>query len=408
MNAPESNRALVAQQAQPPQYEIAVSAAAAQAKAAVSARYEVALRRPRDWDNVRQMVLKECRRPSFAFDKSALYSKPVGNQKVTGLGVRFAEMALRCMTNVLVETETRYEDDLKEILRVTVTDLEANVTWPLDIPVAKTVERKKPQEGADIMGQRLNTYGETVFLVRATDDELLTKRAALISKAARTLAMRIIPGDLQSEAEDIIKAVRTAEAAKDPDAELKRILDGFARLRVMPNQLAAYLGHAVDQCSPAQLVDLRGLWSALDSGETTWASVMTAKREAEGGDDPKKPEPPVKPAAKPPAAPPPVTQAPPPADPPSPPPADDDLPWSDDPAPAPAPATAPLAPPPPAATTGEPASLGEKQNLKRVVAGKPGADMRMLLDLVGAIDVDAETLEGLTKEQFKLAKAKLA
>ena len=46
--------------------ETAASSVAAQATAQIQARYVVALRRPRDWDDVRVRILKECRRPSFA------------------------------------------------------------------------------------------------------------------------------------------------------------------------------------------------------------------------------------------------------------------------------------------------------------------------------------------------------
>lgn len=75
---------------------------------------------------------------------------------------------------------------------------------------------------------------------------------------------------------------------------------------------------------------------------------------------------------------------------------DNDPPWDDEPAPA--------AEPQPSADA---ASPGEKQNLKQRVAAK-GVDMRMLLDTVGATDVPDATLNGLTKEQFKAAKARLA
>ncbi|MEW8152755.1 MAG: hypothetical protein AB2810_21670, partial [Candidatus Thiodiazotropha endolucinida] len=103
--------------------DIAVQAAAAQAKAMIESRYVMAMHNPRNWDDVRQKLLKECRRPSFANNKSAFYKKPIGNG-VEGLGIRFVEVALRCMTNVLVETVTVYDDSDKEILRVMVTDLE--------------------------------------------------------------------------------------------------------------------------------------------------------------------------------------------------------------------------------------------------------------------------------------------
>jgi hypothetical protein len=265
---------------QPPmvmqQFETSVSAAAAQAKAMVEARYVIALKRPRVWDQVRQDILKECRRPSFAHNKSAFYRKPIGNG-VEGLGIRFTEVALRCMTNVLIETTTVFEDDQKEIVRVSVTDLEANVTYPMDVRVTKTVERSKPMDDGSYISMRMNSYNKPTYTVPAGDEEMLNKRGALISKAQRTLALRLIPGDIQDEAEDIIKKVRQDEAARDPDAERKRIADAFSELNVKARDLQDYLGHPLDQCSPQELVNLRGLYGAIRDGEATWAQAMENK-----------------------------------------------------------------------------------------------------------------------------------
>ena len=55
--------------------ETASAAVAAQSKAMVEARYIMAMQRPRNWDQVRQDLIKECRRPSFAHNKSAFYRK---------------------------------------------------------------------------------------------------------------------------------------------------------------------------------------------------------------------------------------------------------------------------------------------------------------------------------------------
>src|SRR4051812_13196904 len=73
--------------------ETASSALAAAAEAQVKAQYLVALNRPRDLDNVRSLLLKECERSTFA--AAAIYSKPVGGKKVTGPSIRFAESAKR-------------------------------------------------------------------------------------------------------------------------------------------------------------------------------------------------------------------------------------------------------------------------------------------------------------------------
>lgn len=258
--------------------ETASSAIAAQSKAMVESRYIMAMRNPRNMDAVRQDLIKECNRPSFANNKSAFYHKPIGDG-VEGLGIRFVEVALRCMRNVLVETTMIFEDTEKEVHRVSVTDLEANITYPLDVRVSKTVERKKPMDDGSYISKRKNSYNKDVYTVQAQDDDLLNKRGALISKAIRTLGLRIIPGDLQDEAEETIKRIRLDEAAKDPDAERKRIVDSFLDIGVMATDLTAYLGHDIGKCSPPQLVQLRGIYGAIRDGEATWISVMENKAE---------------------------------------------------------------------------------------------------------------------------------
>ena len=191
--------------------ETASTAVAAQAKAMVEARYVMALQRPRNWDQVRQDLMKECRRPSFAHNKSAYYRKPIG-QGVEGLGIRFVEVALRCMKNVLVETTMIFEDETKEVHRVSVTDLESNLTYPLDVRVSKTVERSKPMDDGSFISMRKNSYGKAVYTVPATDDDLLNKRAA----ATATL-------DIDFDVDDELGVIRihvedgTLEHVPEPD-----------------------------------------------------------------------------------------------------------------------------------------------------------------------------------------------
>lgn len=258
--------------------ETASTYVAAQAQAMVQSRFIMAMRNPRNWDQVRTDLLKECRRPTFANNPSAYYRKPIGNG-VEGLGIRFAEVALRCMKNVLIETTMIFEDDMKEVHRVSVTDLEANITYPLDVRVSKTVERSKPNSDGSFISMRQNSYGKPVYTVIGTDDDLLNKRGALISKAIRTNGLRIIPGDLQDECEEIIKKVRLDNAAQDPDAERKRIMDAFSAIGVTATDIVSYLGHDVRQCSPTQMVDLRGIYGAIKDGEATWKAVMENKSE---------------------------------------------------------------------------------------------------------------------------------
>jgi hypothetical protein len=278
----------LATQKNAPQFgiESASSAVAAQARAMVESRYYMAMKNPRNWDQVRLDIIKECRRPSFADNKSAYYVKPIG-KGVEGLGIRFVEVALRCMKNVMVETTMTFEDELKEIHKVSVTDLEANITYPLDVRVSKTVERSKKSSDGSFLSVRKNSYGQDVYTVVGTDDDILNKRGALISKAVRTLGLRIIPGDLCDEAEQIIKHVRLDSAAKDPDSERRKIIDAFSEIGVDAVALTEYLGHPIAQCAAPQIVKLRGLYGAIRDGEATWQSVMQNKLEQSNESSPK-------------------------------------------------------------------------------------------------------------------------
>lgn len=265
-----------------PQRETASTAVAAQAQAAVQARYVMALQRPRDLDEVRVRVLKECRRPGFA--EAALYRKPVGKTPVIGPSIRFAEAVLRCMTNVLVEVQTTYDDEEKRVIRVSVTDLESNLTYPTDKVITKTVERR--QAKGEVLGERLNSFGDRVFIVRATEDDLLVKEAAIVSKTIRTNGLRLIPGDILDEAIATVRATLETGAKSDPEAERKKLVDAFASLGVMPPDLKVYLGHDVGQCAPAEIADLRLVYRTLKDGEATWAEIMETRE----GEAEKKPE----------------------------------------------------------------------------------------------------------------------
>lgn len=253
--------------------ETAAAAVVAREKAMVEARFIMAMRRPRDHEDVRQRLLKECKRPNFA--AVAKYRKPVG-EGIVGPSIRFAEAALRCMTNILAETVVVYDDERKRIVRVSVMDLESNITYPVDVTISKTVERKNPA-GRVVVSERLNSDGKTVYEVLATDDEILNKQNALISKALRTSGLRLLPGDIFDEAMRQIDETKRGEVKKDPDAEKRRVIDAFSEVGVSAIDLQAYLGHTLDRMTPAEILELREVFAAIREGESTWDAVMEGR-----------------------------------------------------------------------------------------------------------------------------------
>jgi len=258
--------------------ETAVAAVEAHARAAIESRYLIAIRRPRDLDETRAELMKECDRPGFA--DAALYNKPIG-KGVEGLSIRFAEAAIKAMRNIYVESPAIFDSDKLRIVRVSVTDLESNVSYTKDVTIRKEVERKKLRRGQDPIAERVNSWGDTIYIVDATDDDILNKEGALISKAMRTQALRLVPGWLQEECEERVKATMRKRDAENPDAAKHRIADGFASLGVKPQHLKEYLGHELGECSPTELVELRALWQTINDGEATWREAMDFKH---GGD----------------------------------------------------------------------------------------------------------------------------
>ena len=254
--------------------ETAATAVAAQAAATIQARYAVAYARPRDRDDARDKLLRECKRPNFALE--AIYKKPIG-KGVSGPSIRFAETALRCWGNVSVSQVTTLDTQDKRIVNISVTDLEDNYSVSKDVEVTKTVERRQLRSGQNPIGSRTNSTGQTVYIVEASEDDLLTKEAALCSKALRVCALRIIPGDLTSEALEVVRDTQSRGTKTDPDTQTRKLADAFSGLGVRPSALREYLGHDLGESTPAELSELKTVYASLRDGESTWADFLIDK-----------------------------------------------------------------------------------------------------------------------------------
>jgi hypothetical protein len=265
---------------------------AAQAKALVEARFTIALKKPRDIDVVREKLLRECARPSFA--EVAIYHKPVG-EGIEGPSIRFAEAAIQAMGNLAIDTPTIYDDGEKRIMRVTVSDMETNVTHSKDVTIMKRVERNRLGDGQVPLRQRVNSRGRVVYLVEATDDEILNAENALVSKALRTTGLRLVPGWLIDECMRKVREVREA-GGQDPDAQRRKLFDAFASVNISADKVKEWLGHDGSALTAKERSELFGIYTALKDGDTTWREVMD-EREA-------KAEKPADPAAAPTAEPP--------------------------------------------------------------------------------------------------------
>lgn len=261
-------------------YDAGARALAARATAMIQSRVVMAIQRPRDLDEIRVRLLAECKRPGFA--EIAMYSKPVGGKPIVGMSVRFAEAALRHLRNFEVRQETIAESDEQLTIAVTAIDLETNVSSSTEVRIGKTVERRDCKDRV-VISERTNSTGRAVYIVACTDDEMVTKTNALLSKARRNLILSLIPGDIVDDCKAQIRETMLKGDRDDPEAARKRLFEAFANIGVGPTQIKAYLGHD-GKVSPKELGELRGIYTAIHTGETTWASVWEAKHPSDKAD----------------------------------------------------------------------------------------------------------------------------
>lgn len=247
------------------------------AKSTIEAKFTVALHNPRKELDARQRLIESCDRPRFA--AAALYAKPVGGSTIEGLSIRFAEAAIQAWRNVDISAVTAWEDNKQRLVRITVTDLESNISYSDEVLLNKTVERKFVRKGQTVLSERQNTNGEKTYLVIATEDEMQNKLNAAKSKSIRNSGLRLIPQDILEECQDKIRATIANGGGESIGDKVKGICDAFAPIGVKPSDLEAFLGHSLDQISPSELVDLRAVYTTISEGEATWAQYMEGKEE---------------------------------------------------------------------------------------------------------------------------------
>lgn len=273
-------------------YSPAIAGAVAAAEAWLKAACAMAKRFPRDMDKVRDKILLECRRPDFArgrynpetkrFEGGARYSKPVGNSKVKGFSVRFAEAAVQAMGHIHTNIQTLAETDEFRKIEVRVWDSQNMNSFADEATIPKTIERKSiPKERmGDVVRTRHNASGDILYIIRAEEGDLLNVVNAAKSKSFRNSGLRHVPGWLLAECERVIAETSGKEDSRDPEQAKREIFDAFSALGVSVEQIKEYLGHDAAKLEPKEMTELRELYTAIRDGETTMKSVFSAREES--------------------------------------------------------------------------------------------------------------------------------
>lgn len=262
--------------------ETTAGSAAELSRALIQSSYTIAKQFPRDMMAVRRRILTRCEYPRFA--EIAIYKKPQGRNKdgsqnyIKGLSIRFAEAAAQAYGNILTDVVCTFDSPTQRTLQVTTIDLETNAIVRMPVTFEKTVERRSLPRGMKPLALRTNAYGDPVHIVEATDDEIITRQNALVSKVRRNNILQLIPGELLDEAREVIAETAAAQAKADPGATLRRMVDAYHGAGVDHAMLADYLGHSLDLVTAEEIDDLRTLWAALADKETTFKEALAQRK----------------------------------------------------------------------------------------------------------------------------------
>lgn len=245
---------------------------AAQTEAEVKAGFSLAQLAPRNEERARVNIVTACKNLRFA--EKCIFKKPMGGNKfVEGPSIRFAEEMLRNWCNVKIQQITIYDDPQRRIVRVICYDLQANIPYGKDIIIEKTVERKSAK-GRTVISERVNSYGEKVSLVVATEDEVMNKENALVSKSIRNNGLRLIPSHIVDEALDTARETMKAGIDKDPMAVMRSMLNSFQLLGISVEDIEGYMGHKIDQTNSTEITQLQSIYNTIKSGESKWSDYL--------------------------------------------------------------------------------------------------------------------------------------
>lgn len=246
--------------------ELSTQRAAAMEKFEIESAITIAKSMPRDELEAANRLMRSCERPRMAAD--ATYTFPRGSKKISGPSVKIAREAMRIWGNIRIGVDVVREDDTTRLIRGWAWDLETNTKVTADDLIEKVIERKRVEDGESVIGERKNSKGETLKLIRPSERdmrELQNRRGAFL---IRNCILSLIPPDVIDSALDQAKQTLHDAAGKNlPEARAKT-LQAFTEYGVTQAQLERYIGRVLGQFTPADIVSLRTIYVSIRDGNS--------------------------------------------------------------------------------------------------------------------------------------------
>jgi hypothetical protein len=225
----------------------------------------MARRFPRDPIKAMDRILSACTRLSLA--EHALYSYSRGGQEISGPSIRLAEVLAQNWGNLdfgMREVEQRaYAGRPGESTMVSYCwDLETNVR---DERVFQVKHERHSRQGVTRLTDARDVY------------EAVANQGA---RRLRACILAIIPGDVVEAAIEQCETTLLAKADTSPEA-VGKLVKAFEQFNVTREMIEARIQRRIDTIRPAQVIQLRKVWSSLNDGMSVAADWFQALKVAE-------------------------------------------------------------------------------------------------------------------------------
>jgi len=208
---------------------------------------------PRDVSTVREQLPETI--PYLA--DNAYYSYPRGGATITGPSINLARELARLWGNIRYGVNIIRDTEDERTIEAWAWDIETNTKIMQQDTFKKLIYRKqlgwiKPDE-RDLR-------------------ELTNRRAAI---AVRGCILQLIPKDIVETALNIAynqekTKIKQMKKTSGKTEVVKRLIDAFEKINVSKEQIERYLGHSIKSITDGEIVELRGIYTSISDGHTTF------------------------------------------------------------------------------------------------------------------------------------------
>lgn len=237
------------------------SLASSRASQEVQAQVMVARACPRDEERSLHVMLAACKRKGMA--ENAMYAYPKGDKTITGPSIRLAEVMARSWGNMEFGIRELEADADGSLVEAFAWDMESNTRRTITFRVKHL------------------RYSKNGGLTKLTDPrDVYEAMANFAARRLRACILAVIPDDIQEACVSQVIKTLAGDSSDGTLAErVAKMANAFDAMGVSIAALEEFLRHGIDSTTEVELVQLRGVYTAIRDGAATPDRYFTSMRQ---------------------------------------------------------------------------------------------------------------------------------